>query len=76
MMSRKLLPSLASSSDFAPVSPMLVPRPPLRRSTIAFCSASRSASGSDGSSSNSTGSVTGSIESSGISPVSPASSWR
>ena len=76
MMSRKLSPSLASSSDFAALSPMLVPRPPFSRRTIAFWSASRSASESWGRSSSAGSSLTGSIESSGIRPVSPASSWR
>ena len=44
MMSRKVWPSLTSSSDFAFSIPMLVPRPPLSLITTVRSSASRSAS--------------------------------
>ena len=51
MMSRNVSPSLTSSSDFGPVIPMLVPRPPLSLMTTVRSSASRAPSSSSGSSS-------------------------
>ena len=46
VMSRNVCPSRASISDFGPVMPMLVPRPPLSLSTTAWSSSSSPPSGS------------------------------
>ena len=72
MMSRKLSPSLTSSSDFALVMPMLVPRPPFSLSTTTRSSV-ESLAGS-GSSAASGRSSSGSISASGSVPVSPSRS--
>jgi hypothetical protein len=72
MMSRNVRPSLTSTSDFGPVMPMLVPRPPLSLMTTAWSMTSRASA--SGSSSASGTSATGSMSASGSTPVSPP--WR
>ena len=68
--SRKALPSLTSSSDFARSMPIDVPSPPLSLMTTA----SSSGASPSGSSAASGSSVTGSMADSGSMPVSPPSS--
>ena len=67
-MSRNVGPSLTASSDFGPLIPMLVPRPPLSFTTTVRSSASRAMSSSSGSSAASGSSSTGSISDSGSAP--------
>jgi hypothetical protein len=68
--SRKAIPSLTSTSDFARSMPIDVPSPPLSLMTTA----SSSGASASGSASASGRSVTGSMADSGIIPVSPPSS--
>jgi hypothetical protein len=75
MMSRKLRPSRASSSDFARSRPIEVPRPPF--SLMTTVPASPSVGVGDGSPTSArAGMSTGSIVDSGIIPVSPLSTSR
>src|SRR6201991_421359 len=72
MMSRNVRPSLTSTSDFGPLIPMLVPRPPLSLMTTAWSSAPPASSPASGRSLAAGTSSTGSISLSGRTPVSPS----
>ena len=71
--SRNVSPSRASSSDFGPSSPMLVPSPPLSLITHACPSAPNAAGRGSWASVGS--SRTGSSSASGSMPDAPATSW-